>query len=323
MGVKIVYHDTVDGCCAAAIVKNELVNFFDQQIIEYTRAGLYSDIEVYGTNENDTVYIIGIPMTEANLRAVDLILSTGAKVTVIDNHVSEFDYSRENFVRVGNEGSASLALLAHVYSSSTKNGFGMSDIEVSDDYTHYRIIGDKSGTESLIPDVIKYILDIGTYDLATTEWFERGLLSENHAPDAKVWGDLLYNNPRVIYNLESVGKTMMTESDRIIANDVQKAYHTSLKDDEDIVCINTTNISFIESFKKFFPTCNIICCFYKATEDSWHYTFSGVSTQVKNNKPKYVRELMTAISFQFKDKVVSMDIRDNNNGTIVIKELIV
>ena len=83
-------------------------------------------------------------------------------------------------------------------------------------------------------------------------------------------------------------------------------------------------ISFVSTQQTYlFPTCNIICCFYKATEDSWHYTFSGVSTQVKNNKPKYVRELMTAISFQFKDKVVSMDIRDNNNGTIMIKELIV
>jgi hypothetical protein len=59
---------------------------------------------------------------------------------------------------------------------------------------------------------------------------------------------------------------------------------------------------FIESFKKFFPTCNIICCFYKATEDSWHYTFSGVSTQVKNNKPKYVHQELLA---QLRNKLPS------------------
>lgn len=314
MGTKIIYHDTIDGCAAASIIKNEMINPFDQQIIQYIRAGLYSDIEVYGTDENDTVYIIGIPITSDLAFAIDTICSTGAKVIVIDNHPSEIDYINENYTRI-NHDFKSLAMLAFIYASVKDTDIVISDIEFSEGNTHWMYAGVEHG----IPEVLPIISDIGVYENKNTEWFERGLATQNHAPDAKVWVDLLYNNPRVIYDIANIGKTMTTYTDRLVAADIANVNIITVKDDKKIAFINTSNTSLMEEFKKNFSSVTAVCCFHMAANGVWVYHLSGVTLP----DPKFIRNLITEWSINYKKDVTDMYIRDNNNGYIKMKKLFI
>lgn len=319
MGVKIIYHDTIDGCAAASIVKNEMVNPFDQQIIQYTRAGLYSDIEVYGTNENDTVYIIGIPVSADLAFAIDTICTTGAKVIVIDNHPATIDYVNDNYTEIKTTKFKSLAMLAFIYASIKDDYLDYNEIidniEFATGYTHWMF----EGIEHTIPEVLPIINDIGIYENKNTEWLERGLMTQNHAPDAKVWVDLLYNNPRVIYDIANVGKTMATQTDRLVAADIGNINIITVKDDKTIAFINTTNISLMEEFKKNLGNVNALCCFYMGADGVWNYHLSGVTLP----DPKFIRNLITEWSINYKKDVTDTYVRDNNNGYIKMRKLFI
>ena len=316
MGVKIIYHDTIDGCAAASIVKNEMVNPFDQQIIEYTRAGLYSNIEVYGTNENDIIYIIGIPMSPELALAIDAICTTGAKVIVIDNHPYSIDYINPNYTEIRCEEFKSLAMLAFIYTSiKDDTNITLSDIEFSEGNTHWMY----DGIEHAIPEVLPIISDIGIYENRNTEWFERGLMSQNHAPDARVWIDLIYNNPRVIYDIANIGQTMTTPADRIVVNDIGHSNIITIKDDKKIAFINTTNTNLMDEFKKYFTDVTAVCCFHMTANNVWVYHFSGVVLP----DPKFIRNLITEWSINHKKDVIDQHVRDNNNGYIKLKKLVI
>ena len=208
--MKIIYHPTDDGKCAASIVNSELQT---THTVHRTEFALFTDLKNTEFHIGELVYLLGIDIDDELFTFIkQLIFDKKCDIICIGGqikiNVDQLDYkSREiiNKVTVFYTEDVSTSLLTWVYScmhcDERENPMGI-EFDFSDKRTHVMLnpnetLSDGSpAREYQIPLVVRYIDDIETCRnvIAESKYFDKGFYTENEKnPGCTTWETLIYS----------------------------------------------------------------------------------------------------------------------------------
>ena len=292
--MKCVHHTDADGLCAAAIVKNELIDDFmvvkDEDFIPYNHGWT---LELPEIKEGEEVYFVDLALDGVTFNAMKQCLEAGAHVTHIDHHIggSRFyetlspegkaTYDRvRRFFRTDYSGT----MLTWIYASMTdKEREDPSKVvfDLTPGLTHvgFWINNPAIKREVQIPLAVRYIddNDVWRHSLEESKYFAltfKSLPNEMTNPlNLDFWKEMLYApNPKRTLDLVDRGRMLFDYQDSINHYILKNGFEYEIAGIKTF-CLNTpfgNSQIFCEKYDEYPMVCKYS---YDGNIGKWRYTF--------------------------------------------------
>ena len=290
--MKCIHHIDADGLCAAAIVRNELVDDFEpvskEDFIPYNHGW---KLELPEIKEGETVYVVDLALDGVTFNAMKQCIEAGAHVVHIDHHKTGSTF----YETLSPEGKATYdkvtrlfrtdysgTMLTWVYACMTEDE-RKDPVNVKWDIAdNLSCVGFWLGTpnkrEVSVPMAIRYIddNDVWRHSLEESKYFAiafNSVSSEEKNPYNDFWRELLYRTiPQKTMEMVNNGRMLYDYQDMVNHQVLHNGFEYDIAGVKTF-CLNTPNGNsriFCEKYDEYPMVCKFS---YDGSINKWRYTF--------------------------------------------------